>query len=122
MTKYITILSEPTRYPTDATPCKGLVFRASVSSYINGGNIIVRKNLNMLKRKSCPGCERCGWILDTGEGLSEYIEHFADQDVLGTLKHGQLYTISISGGQRDYWGEYDDIDYDFVEYTEEEQT
>jgi hypothetical protein len=108
------------RLVTHEDTCKGLIFRASVKSYINGGNIIVRKHLNLLKRKSCAGCERCGWILDA-DNLPEYINYFTNQDVLEKLKHGQLYTVSISGGGRDYWGEYDDIDYDFVEYNEESE-
>jgi len=43
--------------------CKGLFWRAEVSSYCYDGKIGVKKTLRFLKRKSCTGCIHCGWVM-----------------------------------------------------------
>lgn len=41
-------------------PCKGLFFRGSVSVYHDGkGRITEKKEIRLLKRKSCEGCDEC---------------------------------------------------------------
>ena len=49
--------------------CKGLLFRANVSGYtshLKNDNTTIgfRVQLRKLKRKSCTGCVKCGWLLD----------------------------------------------------------
>ena len=83
----------------DPVECKGVIFRARVSQYSltykspsNFGvlSINFRVQLRKLKRKSCPGCEHCGWIydlldeIDMEENYIQGIESAEDQ---------KLYTI-----------------------------
>ena len=51
---------------TPAHECKGLTFRGRVNEYFDRstGKIGVKWTLRLLKRKSCPGCEGCGWTFD----------------------------------------------------------
>ncbi len=46
--------------------CKGLFWRAKVSSYTtdDGRTIGIKKTLRFLKKMSCPGCKHCGWLMD----------------------------------------------------------
>jgi len=97
--------------------CKGLFWRASVSSFLSSYNSIeVRKSLRLLKRKSCPGCKKCDWLW---EYFSEDIPIMADgRDYLGKLKDGATYTFQVhtSRGFEDLYDEIDSID--FIEVKE----
>lgn len=72
------------------TDCKGIYFRAEVSNFISGNNtdINTKLKLRFLKRKSCLGCEKCGWFWD-------YIEDdiFMNNPApyLPDLEHGEIY-------------------------------
>ena len=48
--------------------CTGLLFRCSISSFpmMDGKRRYFQSSIRMsfLKRKSCGGCEHCGWMLD----------------------------------------------------------
>ena len=45
--------------------CKGLFFKGTISSFTNDkGHIGTKKYLKLLKGRSCPGCDHCGWIMD----------------------------------------------------------
>ena len=73
--------------------CKGLFWRAEVSSYAdNNYKIGVRKILKLLKRKSCKGCIYCGWV---SEFLHEDVFDNPTEDYLENIKHGKLYTYAL---------------------------
>ena len=97
--------------------CKGLFWRASVSSYVSiHKSIEVRKSLRLLKKKSCPGCDKCSWILDF---FDEDIPCCSQKDdYLADIEHGKLYTfhVNITCGFEDVYPEVDGIE--FVEVKE----
>ena len=45
--------------------CKGLFYRLRINDHIDSrGNIVFQTRLSLLKRKSCPGCEKCGGLIE----------------------------------------------------------
>lgn len=73
----------------DIAPCKGLVFRGSVNCFMSGDGkrIASHKELRLLKRKSCEGCYKCGWILDSIDmGVIQGIED---------IENGKLYILNF---------------------------
>lgn len=99
----------------DVVECKGLYWRASVSSFISSYNSIeTRKSLRLLKRKSCPGCEHCAWVL---EWFNEEIYCDTQSDYLGNLKHGKIYTFKVISYQ-DYYDIYPEVEIEIVEVKE----
>jgi len=44
--------------------CKGRFYRGRVCTYIQEGRIVERKEVVLLKRISCPGCQKCDWMED----------------------------------------------------------
>ena len=72
----------------------------------------------MLKRKSCPGCEKCGWIIDF---MHEDIDMYElDDNYMDNCKHGKLYTTNIVTS-RDWETGIEEIDcIEFVEVPENE--
>lgn len=86
--------------------CGGLIFKASVSYYVNSRNEIIQtKKLIPAKRKSCKGCSRCGIEKDS---LYEDVTYnkWADMD---HIEDGKYYVVLVSKCD-DY-----DIEYSFVE-------
>ena len=79
--------------------CKGLVFRASINTYLSKHNSIeVKKSLRLLKRHSCGVCEKCKWIL---EQLPE--EFTTDvKDFIGDVVDGKAYEVWIDGYYDDW--------------------
>ena len=67
--------------------CGGLIWRGKASNYISSYNSIESKeSLRLLKRKSCPGCSRCDWVLDAMK------EDFPEMPI---IIDGRLYTYFI---------------------------
>jgi hypothetical protein len=79
--------------PSQPEPCKGLLFKGRVSSWFDGKNIHTKKSLMLLKRKSCSGCEYCDWQY---EYLKEDSACFSDEDIIGDIEDGKLYTTKFS--------------------------
>lgn len=79
--------------------CKGLIYRANRSQYIQNNIIGERTYLKLLKRKSCPGCEKCGWMI---EYLDETISEFLID--LSRVEDKKMYQlmVSVSGGTYEY--------------------
>jgi hypothetical protein len=97
--------------------CKGLIFRCSKSRCITSYNGILEKTeLRLLKRKSCPGCSKCGWIIDY---LREDIDMYElEDDYIDNCEHGKLYTPHIVSS-RDWETGIEEIDYiEFMEVLE----
>lgn len=99
--------------------CKGLFFRASTCVYRSdstGNDRFVQKmELRLLKKRSCPGCGRCGIVLDE---LKEFAAHGSID--LTDIKHGRIYTPKVTNISRDWeTGIIDDWDIEFVEVKDE---
>lgn len=71
--------------------CNGLVFKASVNEYITKRGFAKTIRLDKLKRKSCPGCELCGWMDEAVKHSIEYGCLIGFEDV----KSGELYTVLV---------------------------
>ena len=97
--------------PIDPTikECKGLFWRGSVSIFTDqSGRVKQSKEVRLLKRKSCSGCEICDWIIDH---LREDVSCGCSDDILSNIEHGKLYTFGygISTDRETGWKEIDDI-------------
>lgn len=92
--------------------CKGLFWRAKVSSYCYDGKLGMRKTLNFLKRASCTGCEHCGWVL---EFLEESVPEDPNVDYFGNLEHNKIYTYSPVTSKD--W-ESGHVDLEYIEFVE----
>lgn len=101
----------------DIKGCKGLFWRAEVSTFLsnyqNGYNkqLEQRLKLRFLKRRSCKGCEQCDWLWNY---LSEDPESFID---LSEIESGKVYTYKVhsSQGYYDLYPEIDEIEFIEVE-------
>lgn len=85
--------------------CKGLSFRGYNNMFRGSdGRIEWKQGIKPLKRKSCPGCNRCGPILDS---LKEDV--FSGSVVFPEeIKNGAEYTVrivvdSVDGRYADEW-------------------
>jgi len=88
--------------------CKGLIFRASVNSFIEKkGNYVYQERMILLKRKSCSGCEDCDWIKENFEEMVAD-EHFP---IIQNIRHGCLYTLIVT-----YENDDDDYELEFIPY------
>lgn len=102
-------------------PCKGLVFRCELTSWVGGkGDVNFRERYHLVKSKSCPGCDQCGPI---EEDLREFtVNNTAYPDILHGGEHGKLYTVRATNMSHDWeTGILDDWDLEFVEYEEPEE-
>jgi len=92
------LISEYTEDPNEPK-CKGLLFRGTISSFTNDkGHIGTKKYLKLLKRKSCPGCARCGWIMDF---IHEVISEDPGQDYLEGIEDQKIYAPIITRDDED---------------------
>ena len=104
----------------DKNPCKGIYWRASVNCFLSTHKSIeVKKSLRLLKKKSCPGCEKCAWLWDYFDEDISF--NFQIEDYIGNIKHGKVYTfdVSTSRGFEDLYPEIDSID--FIEVDEKKE-
>ena len=102
----------------EGVPCKGLVFRGSVSRCITSHNgIMERRELRLLKRRSCKGCAKCSWIMDWMQEELSGIDR--DAPFIGDIQHGKMYKPHFVV-TRDWESSYDEIDY--VEFVIVEDT
>lgn len=71
--------------------CKGLFFKGY--NYVFSdlkGKIKSSKELRLLKKKSCTGCEDCEWFWDfLGDTISE------EYGLLDNIEYGKIYTPKI---------------------------
>lgn len=89
--------------------CKGLVFRAHVNQYLQNGRIVQHKELRLLKRRSCPGCKDCEWLL---EQLSESLN--LEMVNLDNVDSPLMYKLEAHIGTDEY-GYVDEAEFEFVE-------
>jgi hypothetical protein len=82
-----------------------------VSSY---NSIEVRKSLRLLKKMSCPGCEKCEWLWDfLNEDIWAIASPGENNDYVGNIKDGKIYTYyaHTSQGFEDLYPEIDCIEF-----------
>lgn len=85
----------------DPNKCKDRFFRVRKNAYIHNGKIVISTTLKELKRKSCPGCNVCGWMEDDlYEGLVNYGESYIDG--LDELKDGDMVRLNVVIDSTDY--------------------
>lgn len=94
--------------------CKGIIFRADCQNYIGKkGEIVFKTVLKQLKKKSCPGCEQCGWL---ESDIREFISF--DTPFLGieNIEPNKFYTFQVTNISKDWEsGIVDDWDLEIVE-------
>lgn len=88
--------------------CKGLFFRVRVSRYTTRSGVIGHKReYRPLKRMSCPGCDKCGWMWDD---LADHGNMFLDGG-----KDGEVVQLKMANISHDYeTGYVDGYDLAFV--------
>ena len=118
MGNLLTMIPQDPEYDEGVVECKGLIYRASVNSYISDdGDYVHTERMRLLKRKSCKGCPQCGWYIDdinTGLsiGVLPYIEN---------IENSGLYKLSVIITGKDMeTGIVDDWDIVFDKYIEME--
>lgn len=97
--------------PEEVEPCIGHYYRGVVNRYFSLSHSIVKKELRLLKRKSCKNEECHCWTLD-----DDFMEIFEGSEL--EIEHGKLYRLEINGYQCRFTGEWD-CDYGFVEVKDE---
>ena len=88
--------------------CKGLLFRGTVTTFINiKGHIGTHKYLKLLKRKSCPGCDNCGGLMEL---IRDEIDNEPNEDWMDNIIDKKIYFPVIGGDYEeavlDWWEEY----------------
>jgi hypothetical protein len=97
--------------------CKGVFFRADVSHCETKKGILFSVRLNLLKRKSCPGCRVCGWLFDS---LGEIDRDYWPIIGIESCKHSKLYALQVCNISTDWeTGIADSWDLKVVEVEEE---
>lgn len=90
--------------------CEGLIFRCRVNTYFSNNRYVDQTSFNLLKRKSCPGCEECEWLLEI---LSEFYNN--EVVMFDEVADGGLYRLTIVNTHIDHeTGRVDDFDFKFV--------
>lgn len=96
--------------------CGGLFYRGRVNHYINSnGAYIADVRMIPLRRKSCKGCERCGFLQDD---LKESIscETFP---IMDNIIDGAIYELRVTNESTDWeTGHVDDYDLEFFKIEE----
>jgi len=119
MTDIIIELSDSIKTKDPSKQCKGLIYRGKRNAFINGRDeYVYSERMMLLKRKSCKGCERCGF-------LHEELQQSLDMDCLplmpSYLEDGCLYQLSVTNMSKDWeTGYVDDYDLEFVKYVEKD--
>jgi hypothetical protein len=101
--------------------CVGRVFKCVENIFVNKrGHLVYKKVLIPLIRKSCPGCEECGW--QWGFVFEDFIysdgAFFECGIDLSNCEHGHYYKPKIINETKDWeTGIVDDWDIGFEEVT-----
>ena len=87
----------------DKQPCPGLYFRYTENNYVtnNGTKFVVQKQISLLKKISCTGCDECGWVLDDArDGMYDRGDAHFEFD--NSLRHGDIVTLEFVVDSRDW--------------------
>lgn len=81
-------------------PCEGKVYRAHLNAFINSkGEYVEQKRMTPMKRMSCPGCEKCDWLL---EDLREQIISTDMSPIVTTLVNKAFYRLVVANITKDW--------------------
>jgi hypothetical protein len=95
--------------------CKGIVFKCSGSQWVDLRGMFSRKVMRVLKRKSCPGCLHCIWVM---EFLQEDTYDSDEINALDGCEPGKCYTVKVNSSQDWESGIWEIDDWEFVEFHE----
>ena len=99
--------------------CKGLVFRGFHSVFYDSLTMRIerREGIRLLKKRSCPGCKQCGFLLDAMDDMiSTNTLLFPEEGI----EHGKLYTIIVVNESRDWEsGQIDEWDFEIIKVKRE---
>lgn len=92
--------------------CKGKVYRCRVNAFVNSkGEYVYQEKMIPLKRKSCPGCDKCGYLEDQ---LPEFVSMGSAAEIQG-IEDGAIYRLEVVNESRDWeTGIIDDWDLAFI--------
>lgn len=91
--------------------CKGLIFRGYNKQFVSGNHIGLHQGLKLLKRKSCPGCEECSWVMEQIADMLKF-----NQVIWPEIEDGKLYSVHTTNEKRDLeTGLVDDYDFEIFE-------
>ena len=111
MTDFINLLDTET---SKEVTCKGLIFKGYTSLFTSDNKIERREGVRLLKRKSCPGCTKCTWML---EELDEHAYHRSV--ILPEIKDGAYYRLIVANLSTDWeTGIADNYDLKFIKEKE----
>lgn len=109
--KFTEIFKEfPASNKNDGEKCKGRMYRCSTNTYLNSkGAYVEIVRMNPLKRMSCKGCEKCGWM---DEWLFEdTVNLYHDESLLPKEPvHGALYRYDVISTSTDWETGYTELD------------
>jgi len=91
------LLFEQAETVPEPEQCKGLVFRGYNSTFKSGNHVGRHQGIKLLKRQSCPGCEKCYFLLDF---VSEDI--YCGSLEMPEIENGELYSIEVVVDGRDW--------------------
>ena len=101
-----------TQNKLDSGPeCKGLVFRGFENLFWANNRLERKEGIKLLKRKSCSGCPKCGWLLDS---MSEQVSN-GTTIIMSNIENGKEYSLRVINEHRDWETGYVD-DYDIEVY------
>jgi len=85
--------------------CKGLIFRGKLNTFFSIDKYVYQESMVLLKKKSCPGCQECQFLLDD---LPEMLDR---GNLINDFEDGALYKLEMSNvitdwetGHADDWG------------------
>lgn len=118
MTEMIILQDEPERPQPDE--CKGLFFRCESNYFLSGETYVERTRMRLLKRRSCPGCDKC-WPLwdelgeEAGNANAAYKGAFTTDppEIAPYVEHGGVYQLRVQVDSTDWETGYVD-DYHMV--------
>lgn len=95
--------------------CKGLFFRGTVNIFATAEYVREVRQVKLLKRRSCKGCETCSWMMDE---VQEDVNSGSFERYLSNIKDGKIYTIHVSCSQDWESGNWEIDEMEFVEHKE----
>jgi len=101
--------------------CKGLVFKGYHSTFYDNltKKIEHREGIRLLKRRSCPGCEKCFFFLDDMNDMILIDGLNFPED---GIENGKLYTIIVTNVGRDWEsGLVDEWDFSIIEIKDKKE-
>ena len=107
-----TLSTKYKKQKTTPKKCNGMVFRGRLNAFVNSKwEYVYQERMLPLKRKSCPGCEQCGY-------LDEYLHEFTSMGtlpIIENIEHGAIYSLQVVNQSREWeTGIVDDWDIEFI--------